>query len=169
MPIAVLGATGYVGVELLRLLARHPAVELVCLSSEQYRGRRASEVYPFLSGVVDVTLAAPEDWKASDAELVFCALPHAASAPLVRDVLAEGRRALDMSADFRLRVLQSTPVGTGPIPRRSSSKRRSTACRSCTARPCGTRGWSRFPDATPRARCSGLHRWRVPGSSSSRS
>ena len=118
MPIAVLGATGYVGVELLRLLARHPAVELVCLSSEQYRGRRASEVYPFLSGVVDVTLAAPEDWKASDAELVFCALPHAASAPLVRDVLAEGRRALDMSADFRLRdpAVYARWYGTHPAP-----------------------------------------------------
>ncbi len=103
VPVAVLGATGYAGVELLRLLARHPAVELVFLSSEQYRDRRACDVYPFLSGVVDLPLAAPEAWRRSDAALVFSALPHGASAPLVRDVLADGRRALDISADFRLR------------------------------------------------------------------
>lgn len=103
VPVAVLGATGYAGVELLRLLARHPGVELAFLSSEQYRERRASEVYPFLSGIVDLPLAAPDGWRRSPAELVFSALPHGASAPLVRDVLADGRRALDISADFRLR------------------------------------------------------------------
>ena len=117
-PIAVLGATGYVGVELLRVLARHPAVELVFLSSEQHRGRRASGVYPFLDGIVDLPLAAPEDWHRSAAELVFCALPHAASAPRVRDVLADGRRALDMSADFRLRDpgVYARWYGTHPAP-----------------------------------------------------
>jgi N-acetyl-gamma-glutamyl-phosphate reductase len=118
VPIAVLGATGYVGVELLRLLARHPGVELVCLSSEQHRGRLASDVYPFLRGIVDLTLEAPESWKTSGAELVFCALPHAASAPVVRDVLADGRRALDMSADFRLRdpALYARWYGPHPAP-----------------------------------------------------
>src|SRR5881396_876040 len=52
VPVAVLGATGYTGVELLRLLARHPAVELAFLSSEQYRDRRAADIYPFLAGSV---------------------------------------------------------------------------------------------------------------------
>ena len=103
LPVAVLGATGYAGVELLRLLVRHPGVEIVSLSSEQYRERRASEVYPFLSGFIDLPLAAPEAWRESTAEIVFSALPHGASAPHVRDVVADGRRALDMSADFRLR------------------------------------------------------------------
>src|SRR5262249_5942307 len=103
VPVAVLGATGYAGVELLRLLARHPGVEIACLSSEQYRDRRASEVYPFLAGIVDLPLAAAEAWRQSHAEIVFSALPHGASAPHVRDVVADGRRALDISADFRLR------------------------------------------------------------------
>jgi N-acetyl-gamma-glutamyl-phosphate reductase len=103
VPVAVLGATGYAGVELLRLLCRHPGVELTFLSSEQYRERRASDVYPFLEGVVDLPLAAPEGWRRSTAELVFSALPHGASGPLVRDIVADGRRALDISADFRLR------------------------------------------------------------------
>src|SRR5262245_35358790 len=102
-PVAVLGATGYAGVELLRLLARHPAVDLVFLSSGQYPGRRASEVYPFLAGIVDLPLEAPDAWRQSPAPIVFSALPHGASAPLVRDVVADGRRAIDISADFRLR------------------------------------------------------------------
>ncbi len=103
IPVAVLGATGYAGVELLRLLSRHPGIEIRFLSSEQYRNRRAADVYPFLHGVVDEPLQAPEAWRDSHAELVFSALPHGASAPFVRDVLADGRRALDISADFRLR------------------------------------------------------------------
>ena len=60
VPVAVLGATGYAGVELLRLLARHPAVELAYLSSEQYRDRPAAEVYPFLEGIVSGVLCAPD-------------------------------------------------------------------------------------------------------------
>src|SRR5207249_4406527 len=81
------GITGYTGVELLRLLAQHPAVELAHLSSEQYRGRRASEVYPFLAGVVDETLGAPDPAAAAAADVVFTALPHGAAAPLARELL----------------------------------------------------------------------------------
>ena len=101
--VAVLGATGYAGVELLRLLARHPDVEIAFLSSEQYRSRRASEVYPFLADIVDVELSEPEAWRQSSADIVFTALPHGTAAPFVRDVLADGRRVLDLSADCRLR------------------------------------------------------------------
>src|SRR5262245_21556423 len=102
-PVSVLGATGYTGVELLRILAQHPAVELVHLSSEQYRGRPASEVYPFLSGIVDETLGAPEADAAAAGELIFLALPHGAAATLARDLLRRGRRVIDLSPDFRLR------------------------------------------------------------------
>jgi len=103
VPVAVLGATGYTGVELLRLLARHPAVRVAFLSSEQHRGRRASEVYPFLTGVVDDVLAAPEGFADQPGDIVFTALPHGAAAPLVAAALARGRRVIDLSADFRLR------------------------------------------------------------------
>src|SRR5437899_9285377 len=92
VPVAVLGATGYVGVELLRLLARHPGVELVFVSSEQYRGKRASDVYPALRGYVDLELeAADPDAAAAKAEVVFTALPHGASAPIVAALHARGR------------------------------------------------------------------------------
>jgi N-acetyl-gamma-glutamyl-phosphate reductase len=104
VPVAVLGATGYAGVELLRLLVRHPAVELAFLSSEQYRDQRAAEVYPFLTGVVETALSAPDPAAvAAAAEIVFSALPHGAAAPVVRDLVKRGRRVIDISADFRLR------------------------------------------------------------------
>jgi len=104
VPVAVLGATGYTGVELLRLLARHPGVELAFLSSEQYRDRRAPDVYPFLAGIVEAPLRAPEPAAvAAAAEVVFTALPHGAAAPLVRELIGRGRRVIDLSADFRLR------------------------------------------------------------------
>jgi N-acetyl-gamma-glutamyl-phosphate reductase len=78
-------------------------VEIAFVSSEQYRGRRASEVYPSLAGVVESTLRAPEpDDVAGAADVVFTALPHGATAPLVRALLARGLRVIDLSADFRL-------------------------------------------------------------------
>jgi N-acetyl-gamma-glutamyl-phosphate reductase len=103
VPVAVLGATGYTGVELLRLLARHPGVEIAFCSSEQHRGKRASDVHPFLEGVVDQVLDAPEAFVDHPGAIVFTALPHGAAAPLVAAALARGRRVIDLSADFRLR------------------------------------------------------------------
>jgi N-acetyl-gamma-glutamyl-phosphate reductase len=103
VPVAVLGATGYTGVELLRTLARHPGVEITFLSSEQYRGQRAADVHPSLSGIVDVVLRAPDPAEAAAAaDVVFTALPHGASASVVQDLIRRGRRVVDLSADFRL-------------------------------------------------------------------
>ena len=103
VPVAVVGATGYVGAELLRVLARHPGVELVFVSSEQHRGKRASDVYPALRGYVDLVLQAPDPNAAAEkAEVVFTALPHGASAPIVAALHARGRIVVDQSADFRL-------------------------------------------------------------------
>jgi N-acetyl-gamma-glutamyl-phosphate reductase len=102
-PVAVLGATGYAGVELLRILALHPDVELAFLSSEQYRGKRASDVYPFLRGIVDAPLADPNAVTDAGCAIAFTALPHGAAAPHVRALLATGTRVIDISADFRLR------------------------------------------------------------------
>src|SRR3989475_7428158 len=104
VPVAVLGATGYTGVELLRLLARHPAVELAFLSSEQYRDRRAADVYPFLVGIVETALRAPEPAEvAAAAGIVFTALPHGTAAPVVAELGRRGGRVIDLSADFRFR------------------------------------------------------------------
>lgn len=119
VPVAVLGATGYTGVELLRILARHPAVELAFLSTEQYRDRRASEVYPFLTGIVETPLRAPDpEETAAAAEVVFTALPHGTAAPIVSALLARGRRVIDLSADFRFRdaAVYARWYGEHPVP-----------------------------------------------------
>lgn len=102
--VAVAGATGYVGAELVRLLSGHPRVRLTALTSEQYHGRPMAEVYPFLRGRVDITLE-PLDTAsvARRAAVVFAALPHGLAARAVADLLEHGCRVLDLSADFRLR------------------------------------------------------------------
>lgn len=120
IPVAILGATGYVGAELLRVLSRHPDVELVLASSEQYRGQRASDVYPALRGYADLVLEAPDpDLAARRAEVVFAALPHGASAEVVAALRRADRLVVDQSADFRLRdvdVYAKWYGGTHPAP-----------------------------------------------------
>lgn len=104
VPVAVAGATGYVGVELVRLLSVHPSVELAVLTSEQYQGRAVADVYPFLRGAVSHTLERLDpDVIASRARVAFTALPHGHAAGVVAALLARGGRVIDLSADFRLR------------------------------------------------------------------
>jgi N-acetyl-gamma-glutamyl-phosphate reductase len=117
--VAVLGATGYTGVELLRILARHPRVELTLLSSEQYRDKPMAEVYPFLAGIVDRVLAAPEPAAvARQADVAFTALPHGAAAKVVADLVGRGVRVIDLSADFRLHdaAVYARWYGEHPVP-----------------------------------------------------
>jgi N-acetyl-gamma-glutamyl-phosphate reductase len=104
IPVAVIGATGYVGAELLRFLVPHPGVRVAYVSSEQYRGKAIGDVFPFLRGTCDLRLEAHDPAAAAKAaELVFLAVPHGTAVPLVQAVLAAGRRVVDTSADFRLK------------------------------------------------------------------
>ena len=97
------GATGYVGVELVRLLSSHPRVEITALTSEQHHGRAFADVHPFLRGRVTVTLEQLDPAAlAARASTVFTALPHGAAAPTVAALLEAGCRVIDLSADFRL-------------------------------------------------------------------
>jgi N-acetyl-gamma-glutamyl-phosphate reductase len=101
--VAVLGATGYAGVELVRILVRHPKAELAVLTSQQFAGKRISEVYPSLRGICDLPLQEIGIEKiASQADLVFTALPHGASMEVVVELLKQGLIVIDLSADFRL-------------------------------------------------------------------
>jgi N-acetyl-gamma-glutamyl-phosphate reductase len=110
-PVAVVGASGYAGEELLQLLRSHPGVELVCLTSRQHAGRQPEEVYPRLSaggGGVRAPLPAfiaPEAAAiaASGARFVFLALPHGLASEFALPLLESGLRVIDLSADFRLR------------------------------------------------------------------
>ncbi len=101
--VAVLGATGYAGVELLRILIRHPRVRLTVVTSQQYAGKRASEVYPSLASQCDLVLEEIRiDKIVSQTDLAFAALPHETSMGVVAGLVKRGKRVIDLSADFRL-------------------------------------------------------------------
>ena len=103
--IAVLGASGYTGADLVRLAARHPNVEIVALTANTHAGKPMAEVFPHL-GMLDLPRLVEweaVDWRGLDA--VFCGLPHGTTQEITAAVLAENPdiRVIDMSADFRLR------------------------------------------------------------------
>ena len=108
MKVAVVGASGYTGLELLRILLRHPEFELAAVTSEQRAGRAVGEAFPALRGRLDLAFEANEPSAlAGRVELAFTALPHAASAPTVAALRGAGIRVIDLSADYRLRSLET--------------------------------------------------------------
>ena len=100
--IAILGASGYTGAELVRIIATHPSMEIVALSADRKAGMAMHEVYPQLRHLDLPVLVKMEDIDFSDVDLVFAALPHGLSQALVRD-LPESVKVVDLGADFRLR------------------------------------------------------------------
>lgn len=102
--VSVIGATGYAGQELVRILSGHSEVEIVGLGTQNYRGQPFSDVYPNFRGVVDITCQAVDDpHLLEESDVVFLALPHGHSGPLAQGALAQGKRVIDLGADFRLR------------------------------------------------------------------
>lgn len=100
--IAILGATGYTGAELIRLASAHPHFRIAHLAAHSQAGRLVSEVLPGISGsVAGMKLASIEDELPPSVQLVFTALPHAAAARSVKAALDAGKRVVDLSADFR--------------------------------------------------------------------
>ena len=108
IPIAIVGANGYSGEELCAILARHPSVRVVAVTSRQHAGKRAGQVLPRLSGLggfSELVFSEPEvpGLLASGAEFFFLALPHGLAAGFAAPLFEAGRRVVDLSADFRLR------------------------------------------------------------------
>lgn len=101
--VAIVGASGYTGVELARLLVTHPKVNITCLTSRQYTGVPFSEVFPSMRGQLDQACD-PVDIESicSKADLVFTALPHKTAMEVVPQFLAAGKKVIDLSADYRL-------------------------------------------------------------------
>lgn len=100
--VAILGATGYSGSELIRLLDNHPQFKVTHLGAHSQAGKKAGDVLPGISGkMASMTLAASDIPLADDIELVFTALPHGAAAESVRSALNAGKKVVDLSADFR--------------------------------------------------------------------
>lgn len=101
--VAVIGASGYTGVELLRLLALHPRVRVSAVTSRQQAGQPLAEVFPSLAGIYDLTFEALEPAAlAGRAEVVFTAVPHQAAMTIVPTLLEAGCKVVDLSADYRL-------------------------------------------------------------------
>ena len=105
--VAIVGASGYSGEELVRLLGRHPGVELVALTSRQLAGQTVGTVFPRFAGLPFAGLAfiASEVGAivASGARFVFLALPHGVAAEFAQPLVAAGLRVIDLSADFRIK------------------------------------------------------------------
>ncbi|MGE3152368.1 MAG: N-acetyl-gamma-glutamyl-phosphate reductase [Nitrospiraceae bacterium] len=109
--VAVAGASGYAGGELLRLITAHPYLHLTVATSEKSAGSRASAVFPHLTGIVDLTFEALAPEALPDrADVMFLALPHTKSFDAVATCLKAGKRVVDLSADYRLKEAASYPV-----------------------------------------------------------
>ncbi|WP_238371240.1 N-acetyl-gamma-glutamyl-phosphate reductase [Heliomarina baculiformis] len=100
--IAILGASGYTGAELIRLIAGHPNMEIVALSGERKAGMDMAEVFPHLRHMDLPVLCKIEEIDFSNVDFCFCALPHKTSQEVIRD-LPKTLKIVDLSADFRLR------------------------------------------------------------------
>ena len=99
----VVGATGYAGVEVCRLVLAHPALELTMATDRKEAGTRLDAVYPSLAGACEIVLSLPEpDAIAAAADVAFLAVPHTASLALTPELLARGVNVIDLSADYRL-------------------------------------------------------------------
>ena len=102
--VAVLGASGYTGADAVRLLARHPDVEIAALTANTHAGKQMDEVFPhfFMLDLPRLTEWEKVDWTKLDA--VFCGLPHGTTQEITAAVLAANPKVkvIDMSADFRL-------------------------------------------------------------------
>lgn len=100
--IAILGASGYTGAELVRLIATHPSMRIVALSADRKAGMSMAEVFPFLRHLDLPKLVKIDEIDFANVDLCFCALPHATSQAVI-STLPKELKVVDLSADFRLR------------------------------------------------------------------
>ena len=149
---AVIGASGYAGEELVRLLLRHPLADLTAVTSRQYAGKSLAEIFPRFSHSERAQQLKFTDSEpaavSSSAEIIFLALPHGVSASMAKSFLEHGARIIDLSADFRLRdasvyrefygadhvapaLLPDAVYGLPEVYRDRISKARLVACPGC--------------------------------------
>jgi LysW-gamma-L-alpha-aminoadipyl-6-phosphate/LysW-L-glutamyl-5-phosphate reductase len=104
MKVGVVGASGYVGGELLRLLVVHPKVEVSMVTSRQKAGEYVHRVHPSLKGFIDLTFS-PLDMEklVNSCDIVFTSVPHGKSNKIVNELYGRGMKIIDLSADFRLK------------------------------------------------------------------
>ena len=104
--VAIFGATGYTGFELIRLMLSHPRVSVAALSSEQYSGQPVDQAFPpFRGRLAGVAFGKMEEILSAGFDAAFLALPHTVSAPVAERILARKIPVIDLSADFRFRSI----------------------------------------------------------------
>ena len=105
----IVGASGYAGIELVRLLAKHPGVELACVTSRSLAGTKVADNMPalrhLLADDMKFTESSPEAQARMDVDVWFLALPHGAAAEYAKPLIDAGKTVIDLSADFRLNSL----------------------------------------------------------------
>ncbi|MDB9512487.1 N-acetyl-gamma-glutamyl-phosphate reductase [Kamptonema animale CS-326] len=108
VPVGIVGASGYGGVQLVRLLADHPQAEVVYLGGESSAGKPFSSLYPHLSNWIDLTVEAIDlDKIASKCQVVFLSLPNGLAYQMAPKLLEKGCKVLDLSADYRFTNLET--------------------------------------------------------------
>lgn len=105
--VGIAGGTGYTGVELLRLLAVHPQVDLQVITSRADAGTLVSQMFPSLRGFVDLQFTHPDQARLEQCDLVFFATPNGIAMQQVRALLSAGVKVIDLAADFRLQDIAS--------------------------------------------------------------
>ncbi|SEJ65237.1 N-acetyl-gamma-glutamyl-phosphate reductase [Cyclobacterium xiamenense] len=100
--IGIVGASGYTGSELARILIHHPQSNLVAITSESHRGKRFSDLHGQFSGILDTVLIGADELNTGDLDVLFLALPHGVSMEFVKRWKDSGIKLIDLSGDFRL-------------------------------------------------------------------
>ena len=104
--IGIVGATGYTGVELLRILATHPDVEISYVTSRSNAGMRVDAMFPNLRGFVDLQFSDPDSKALAECDLVFFATPNGVAMKHVPELLKAGTKVIDLAADFRIKDVE---------------------------------------------------------------
>ncbi len=101
--VGIVGGTGYTGVELLRLLARHPSVALTVITSRSEAGVAVADMFPNLRGHLDLRFSVPDSQVLKSCDVVFFATPNGTAMAMARELLEAGVRVIDLAADFRFK------------------------------------------------------------------
>lgn len=118
--VGIVGGTGYTGVELLRLLAQHPFVNLAMITSRSEVGLKVADLYPNLRGVVDLAFSEPDVAALSGCDVVFFATPHGVAMSMAEALIKAGTKVIDLAADFRLEDLDAWQRWYGLAPTQAS-------------------------------------------------
>ncbi|MCR4436375.1 MAG: N-acetyl-gamma-glutamyl-phosphate reductase [Clostridiales bacterium] len=105
--VGVIGATGYVGIEIVRLLAGHPGIHITSVVSQSFAGQKISDIYPHLKNVFDMECESLDiDKIAGSADIFVTALPHGVSKEVIPRLIEKGKRVIDHSGDFRYKSVE---------------------------------------------------------------